>query len=232
MALTECRECGHQIAKSADACPNCGAKVKRTSLLTKIIAVVAVIGLVGYIATPSETSHTEPPSPVEAQRLAALSPEQRAAEEAARRAALDRELGLVWRYREHQDAMTKGTIKSAIVRSLNNIDFAFPYQGSQRGELQLRRHPRYGSDVILSVDRGQFLCRLDDCTIAVRFDDRKAQTYDVVEPADNSSTHLFVRNYSRFLGNVRKAKRAHIEAQFYQEGPRVFEFDVSGLEWK
>lgn len=28
MALTKCKECGHQVSKTAKACPSCGAKIK------------------------------------------------------------------------------------------------------------------------------------------------------------------------------------------------------------
>ena len=34
-----------------------------------------------------------------------------------------------------------------------------------------------------------------------------------------------------FIDELRKAKRLKIEADFFQEGPRVFEFDVRGLNW-
>lgn len=27
--LKECKDCGHKISKSAEACPNCGARLKR-----------------------------------------------------------------------------------------------------------------------------------------------------------------------------------------------------------
>ena len=43
MAMTACRECGKPVAKSAEACPHCGAfRRKRTSPVTWIVA-----GLIG-----------------------------------------------------------------------------------------------------------------------------------------------------------------------------------------
>jgi len=48
MALTKCKECGHEISKSAKACPGCGAVVKRTSLFTKFVA--GFIGVVVFFA--------------------------------------------------------------------------------------------------------------------------------------------------------------------------------------
>ena len=28
-ALNKCKDCGHEISKTAEACPNCGARLKR-----------------------------------------------------------------------------------------------------------------------------------------------------------------------------------------------------------
>ncbi len=140
-------------------------------------------------------------------------------------------LGLRWSYEESPDTMGRGTIKTASIRSLKEFQFGFPYQGAQRARLQLRVHPKYGKDVILSIERGQFLCGIDSCNVGVRFDEGKTQTYTAVEPADHRTTALFLRNYDRFLANARKSKKAYVEAEFYQEGPRVFEFDIAGLKW-
>ena len=142
-----------------------------------------------------------------------------------------KQLGLRWNYLTSSDPMG-GTIKMAYVLSLNQFSFGFPYQGTQRAKLTLRNHPRYGKDVILSIERGQFLCGISSCQLTVRFDDRPPQKYTAVEPADYSTTSLFIRNYSRFVRNLRRSKKLYIEAKFYQEGSRVFEFEVDGLAWK
>jgi hypothetical protein len=76
------------------------------------------------------------------------------------------------------------------------------------------------------------LCRTDNCDVQVRFGDEKAQTFSAAEPADNSNDTLFIQNYTRFLSKLRKVDTVYIEASFYQEGNRVFEFDVRGLDWK
>lgn len=38
MALTNCKECKTEISTKATQCPKCGAKIKKTSLFTKIVA--------------------------------------------------------------------------------------------------------------------------------------------------------------------------------------------------
>lgn len=234
MALTKCDECGHQISKSADKCPNCGAKVRRTSWVTKIVA-----GFFGLVFLSMFMRQCSPDSPTSSaasgatgtQTAATQTPEQRAEAERLRREREVQALGLAWRYDESSEQMGRGTVKHAQVNSLNEVNFDFPYRGAQRGTLTLRSHPKYGKDVILSIEKGQFLCGIDDCTVAVRFDDGKTQNYPAVGPADHSTTSLFIRGHDRFVAGAKKAKRVAIEANFYQSGTRVFEFDVTGLQW-
>src|SRR5688572_17001139 len=83
---------------------------------------------------------------------------------------------LAWTTSTHSDQMGSGDVRIANVQSSNSVEFAFPYTGRQYGRLQLRVHPKYGKDVILSVERGQFLCMLG-CNVSVRFDEGKAQTF-------------------------------------------------------
>lgn len=235
MALTLCKECRHQISKSARACPSCGAKIKRTTLFTKVVA-----GFLGFIVLSSmySASRTSSENHAQQQRLASLSPEQRLLEEAAsqeqERARVEAEqqrLGLKWTYQESADEMGRGTIKSALVSSLNEVEFDFPYSGAQRATLQLRDHPKHGVDVILFVQKGQFLCEYSGCNVEVRFGDGTPQTFRVSEPSDRSTTVLFIQNHDRFIANAKKVEKIAIEARFYQEGSKVFQFDVSGLKW-
>jgi hypothetical protein len=47
--LRLCKDCGNQISKRADACPHCGAKIKRTSFLALIGAVFGALFLIVFI---------------------------------------------------------------------------------------------------------------------------------------------------------------------------------------
>lgn len=242
-ALTKCKDCGHQISKSAKACPGCGAKIRRTSLFTWVVAVILGLIFLGTIigGPDKEKGGNEDASKAatEEARLAVLTPEQRAMEEkrVADEAAAQEELnaqniGLRWSYDNFDDKMGRGTIRTASVKSLNEVKFDFPYQGAQRAKLQLRVHPKYGKDVMLEIEKGQFLCSsYDGCNVSVRFDQGKPQTYAASEPEDNSTNLLFIDNYVRFLAKAQKSKKVFIEAKFYQEGTRVFEFDISNLKW-
>jgi len=136
--------------------------------------------------------------------------------------------GAQWNYASKPDPMGNGTTHYAQVVTTNTLYFSSPYDAPQQGRLLLRTHPRWGRDVILSMERGQFLCSsYDGCSVLVRFDDGTAQRFAAAEPQDNSTTTLFVKEYARFLAGLKKSKRVRIAANVYQAGAPVFEFDVS-----
>ena len=126
--------------------------------------------------------------------------------------------------------MTGGATRHAYVLSTNTVNFGAPYAGEQHGRLSIRTDPKYGRDIIFSIERGQLLCRsYEDCDVLVRFDDGKPERFSAVGPADSSSETIFFRNYDRFLGKLRQAKMVRISLNVYQQGAPVFEFDVSGF---
>lgn len=137
---------------------------------------------------------------------------------------------LSWVYAQHADEMGSGTIKIAAVQSLAEISFGFPYQGAQRGTLTLQDHPRRGESVSLSVPRGQFLC-YSPCYISAQFNSGRIWQYETASPADGSSNTVFIVDYKDFRNELQKADRVRMEALFYQEGTRVFDFDVTNLRW-
>jgi hypothetical protein len=49
--------------------------------------------------------------------------------------------------------------------------------------------------------------------------------------AHNLLTLVFIHDEEKFISQLRNANQVKIEADFYQEGRRVFEFDVGGLDW-
>ncbi|MFO3704410.1 hypothetical protein ACI6Q5_05360 [Xanthomonas codiaei] len=140
-------------------------------------------------------------------------------------------VGLQWRYRMNTDEMSGNATRSASVDSTNSFEFDFPYTGRQHATLQLRRHPRWGSDVILSIERGQILCSsYSECPVRVRFDDSPAKVYHGTEPADNSSDTVFIPGYDGFVKKLSTAKRVRIEVNVYQQGAVMAEFDVTGFD--
>jgi len=83
MALVKCKECGKEISSQAESCPNCGRKKpKSTSTVTWIVLGIIVFGVYGAISNSSKRDEliaTE--AQAKAAKLAAMTPEQRAAQE-------------------------------------------------------------------------------------------------------------------------------------------------------
>ena len=136
-----------------------------------------------------------------------------------------------WQYQEQKDKMRNQTTRYASLESDNQLSFDFPYNGGSTGKLLLRISPKYGKNVILEVDKGQFLCSFEGCTVHVKFDNQPIVSYGVAEAADGSSNVVFIHNYAGFVKQLRQAKKLTIEAQFYQGGSRQLEFSPAGLNW-
>ena len=137
-----------------------------------------------------------------------------------------------WTYLDSSDDLTRKAIYSATIYSTNTINLDFPYSGEQRARLSIRKHPRFGNDVIFALEKGQLVCGVSDCTVMVSFDDNPPTAFTVAKPADHSSETLFIENYSRFIQQLQKAKEVRIAASIYQAGQRVFQFPVAGFEPK
>jgi len=152
----------------------------------------------------------------------------RAEEESARRL---REAQAKWTYLNIEDPMSSREIRGATIRSENTVSLSFPYQGAQRANLVLREHPTAGRNVILTIERGQILCRANGrCHVSIRFDDRQAVNWPGSPPLSLASEEVFIANHDSFLRQVRNAKRILIQVELYQDGRQVFEFDVSGFQ--
>ncbi|QOW20367.1 hypothetical protein INQ41_04915 [Lysobacter ciconiae] len=132
-----------------------------------------------------------------------------------------------WSYSNEEDGMSGKRIEYAAVASDNVLSLDFPYQGAQRGTLAIRRHPKWGNDVIVSIEKGQILCSSYECPVRIRFDDAQPVTYSGNEPADNSSETVFLP-YS-IAKKLQSAKRVKIEMNLYHNGVQVLEFNVKGF---
>ena len=148
-----------------------------------------------------------------------------------------------WTYRALTDEMTGKAIQTAAILSANTLNFGFPYQGEQRATLMLREHPRFGFNIMLGIERGQFVC-YRSCSILVRFDQQNPMEWPASRASDGNATILFLTGKLRtppqqiinlggpaFFDELRKASELWVAAQFYQEGERRLMFRVAGLEW-
>lgn len=229
MAMGTCRECGKEASSEARACPHCGAAkpVRRSkkglvifSLL--LLTLISVLTTVGLVTPPPETkSASSALEPVSAQ-VAEVTIEEKA-EETTNRG---------WRYELFDDNMSGKKGQLAFIEANERLHFDFPYNGGSKAILFLRKHPRSGSDVMLSVSKGHFLCNsYDGCSVLIRFDDATSVKYKASSPSDHSVTTLFLEPAPQIIKALRKARTVRVEAEFYQSGSKVMTFEAANLDW-
>jgi hypothetical protein len=141
-------------------------------------------------------------------------------------------VGPAWQYHEKLDQMRNAKVRFAALDSKNAAQFRPPYDGGSRLRIMLRNGDKasgMGLDAFIVIERGQFDCDLRGCTVAYKFDDGKVGTFWMNRGNDSQS--LFVTTAAGFIGLLKKSKVLMLEAEFYQDGKRQFEFDVAGLEF-
>jgi hypothetical protein len=135
-----------------------------------------------------------------------------------------------WVESDYSDGMGRKRFIASLP-STNTMDFGFPYGGDQHARLTVRASASEIHDIIFGIERGQFSCSISDCYIQARFDNGAIRRYSVSDPDDHKTTVKFISDYRGFLSALRKAKTVRIEASFYQEGNRTFEFNTAGFDW-
>lgn len=216
MALVNCRECKKEISNKAKKCPHCGTPIRKTSLVAWLVFVLIVLMGIGHFIKPY---------PSNTAALATIA--------TTNNVESNTDIQQNWEYSSSEDKMTGKNSYYATIKSINVLNFDFPYSGNQHATLTFRTHPQYGKDILFSIEKGQFLCGVvDGCTVLVKFDDSKPARYQVGQPSDHSSATLFIHNYSGFVSKMLKSKKILIQAEFFQEGNRTLEFDVSKFDVK
>ena len=135
-----------------------------------------------------------------------------------------------WEYDSKDDEMTNSKSYFATILSDNGEVFTFPYEeeGGSHLMVTVRQAKRSGTDVILGISKGQF----NDQYVSVKFDDNAAKKYKAYSADDGSLDVLFIDNAKDFIAKAKTAKTIKIEAEFYQEGNRVFTFTADKpLKW-
>jgi hypothetical protein len=135
----------------------------------------------------------------------------------------------LWNYSNIEDSMGRGAVALATVNSLNTVTFNFPYEGTQHAKLKLQKGGGNAPSVCLQLEHANFV---SSAPIHARFDDGKPQRFNGVQTSDYKADRVGVvgDDYNRFIKQLRVAKKVQIEATFFQEGKRVFEFDIRGLD--
>lgn len=139
-----------------------------------------------------------------------------------------------WQYDESTDKMSGKATNTASITSDNSLDLAFPYAGRNHAFLTVRKHPQYGLDVILQIQKGQILCSsYSGCPIQVKFDDAPPVKFSGTGSADHDSKVIFFKDANRFINQATKAKKILVQANLYQAGAPVLEFSMNEpLKWQ
>lgn len=136
----------------------------------------------------------------------------------------------LWVYDTSNDKMRGTTTNVAFVESTDHPEFAFPYAGGSTVGLMLRKAGK-GEDVMMTVDKGQFICNPLDGAIPVKFDDSPIQQFQCANSSDGNTSRVFLVPAKRFITQVRKARRVIAEPEFFQAGTHQITFMTDGLKW-
>lgn len=189
-------------------------KVKKGCLIGGIAALVVLILLIALIAGSGDSESepqqgkTQTKSKVEAKK----SP---------------------WTASEQTDEMSGDVFYFNETKSLNEIEFTFPYQGGSTFGLTVRGKAGQTPEVILTVSKGQFMTSLSGSEyLRLKFDEEEVIKVTYNSAADGSAETIFLNSTSMVLKKLAAAKKLKVEAPFFQDGRQIIEFDVDGFTWE
>lgn len=221
MTIKPCKECGAPVSDKADACPMCGAKVKKMGIFLKIIlwffGIMIFFAVIGKIAGPSKPEKVA--SSQETTQDASVTSEPTKKEN--------------WINHVSKDEMRGTETRATRTISTNEADFEFPYNGGSNLVLTVRKG-NGGTDLILNITKGQFICSsFDGCKVNFKFDSGKIQTVTMVGSDTHDTDILFVeseKTTKMLIQKLKASKKLIIEPSFFQEGTKQFTFDVEGFQ--
>lgn len=213
--LIQCKDCGHQVSKNANSCPNCGAKPKRTSIITWLALIfigipvlMAVFSGAKEDAVSEQITTTITDNAVEPVRTSN------------------------WNYEESKDEMRGSVSHFAQSGSINSIQLDFPYAGGTSLFLIVRNTPENGNEVLFSTNNGQLWCEYNNCYMSAKFDEGEVKRYPLAKAAAGSSETMFLDGETEmFIQDLKKSNTAMLEIGFFNYGNQQFEFETSGLDW-
>lgn len=141
---------------------------------------------------------------------------------------------ITWHYESSMDEMTDTKNVWASLKSDNYIEQEFPYEGDTYAKIIVRYMKKYGTDVILEIDKGQIVGIDVNATnfVSAKFDDAEPRKYYFDNAADMSTEQVFLRNAKDFINRCKSAKVIKIDIPMFQAGRPVFTFHVDKpLEW-
>lgn len=137
-----------------------------------------------------------------------------------------------WEYGEtNNDKMDNSSVHYGIIKSINKVEFGFPYEGGSTLSIVLLKRKGV-SKVLLQIDKGQFMSSYNnENTIRIKFDKEKPRNYRFSNESTGDTKTIFLNNSYSIIEKLKKSKNVIIEVEFYSEGTNQFEFNVEKLKW-
>jgi len=139
-----------------------------------------------------------------------------------------------WVYSTDEDKMDGTKSYFANLISTNMIEFKF-MNAKSWFRLLLRNKNKKNEVMLIMTEEiaGQFMPSLfSNETCRVKFDNAPPVNFGYNSNTSDGSSHvIFFLNPQKFITNLKTAEKLMIECEFYQEGKKIIEFNVKGLEW-
>lgn len=137
-----------------------------------------------------------------------------------------------WEVIINKDEMRQQEKKWLAVRSENNADLQFPYDGENHLQLDILDSKTNEPRIFFTIDKGQYDCGRYGCDAYIKFGANPVQHIELsihdVQGTDGKIL-AFHGNTAAFITNIRKFNSIIIEIPFYRNGTRQFKFNTAGF---
>lgn len=136
-----------------------------------------------------------------------------------------------WQYSTTTDELRGKPIRRATLVSENRVDLGYPH-GRIAARLQYRDQAQGGPTLLLLLEHGGLACHdLDQPAFRIRFDEGPIRTFQCLPQTERGVDIAAVGTSGPLLGELRRARRAVVEADLIGDRPRQFVFETAGLAW-
>ncbi|WP_320151072.1 hypothetical protein [uncultured Tolumonas sp.] len=132
-----------------------------------------------------------------------------------------------WDYSNKEESMGRGYNEVASIQSENTFELQAPYMGSQHATLVLRRLYNTDNELVILIEKGQFICGVTGCSITARIDNNESFSIPVAIPHDGSTNMLIGSLNVTTKRSILAGKKLLIETTIYQNGEHIFEFNIN-----
>lgn len=136
-----------------------------------------------------------------------------------------------WIYVENEDKMTSKKIYNAYIEAKEDLSFSFPYNWGSTPSIVLRNKDGV-NDMMLKVTKWQFMTGVYGGNVRIRFDAEQPIKVNFTNTSDGSNDTIFIESTNNMISRMKKSKKIIVEAEFYNEGNRLMEFEVAWLRWE